>query len=50
MDREIYDKIVGLLSKNQKLAAVKLLCDTKKYGLKEAKDMVDEIHKNLHEK
>ncbi|GAB4119781.1 MAG: hypothetical protein Fur004_28070 [Thermoflexibacter sp.] len=50
MDREIYDKVVSLLSKNQKIAAVKLLCDTRKYGLKEAKDMVDEIEKNLPKK
>ncbi len=47
---EIYDKVVALLSKNQKLAAEKLLYDTKKYGLKEAKDMIDEIEKKLYEK
>lgn len=50
MDKEIYDKVLSLLSKNQKIAAVKLLCDTRKYGLKEAKDMVDEIEKNLPKK
>ena len=48
MDTELQKKVIDLLHKNQKIAAVKLLCDTKKYGLKEAKDAVDEIEKNLN--
>jgi ribosomal protein L7/L12 len=42
---ELHQKIKELIRKRAKIQAVKLVADETRMGLKQAKDMVDEIEK-----